>query len=252
MHGSLLCGLSAGSLAVAALFVSTASLAQSVNWTGIWGAPSCSRDDITIKLDRIELDLSTFETNCLVRRVRERGGLVELEASCSSEGEQKRASFKLKVDGSNLTFVEQRGFPFTPKRFRRCQGQDAAVNGAALSSAQAGTTTSELPLRRGFYVADDTPCSQASNATLNLLRRNAMGAARDLCEFANIERAGPTRYRVRESCREDASQSVVYEIRSPTSFVRVDARGNRYGARFCKQGELPSPWRTNKINDLIR
>ena len=252
MHGSLRRGLGAGVLAVAALFVSPVSLAQSANWTGTWGAPGCSRDDITIKLDRIELDLSTFETNCLVRRVRERGGLVELEASCSSEGEQKRASFKLKVDGSTLTFVEQRGFPFTPKRFQRCAAGDASRDTPAASSTPVASTKSELPLRRGYYVSDGTPCSQASNGTLNLLRRNAMGAARELCEFARIEQVGPARYRVRENCGEGGSQTVVYEIHSGSSFQRIDAHGNRYAARFCEQRELPSPWRTNKISDLIR
>jgi len=76
----------------------------------------------------------------------------------------------------------------------------------------------QLPLQRGYYVASDTPCAQASNATLQLLRRNGIGAARTLCEFKAIKQTGPTSYRVRESCSElgsttaAATESVSYEV----------------------------------------
>lgn len=32
-----------------------------------------------------------------------------------------RVSFTVRVDGDTLSFVRQRGFDFSPKRFRRCR-----------------------------------------------------------------------------------------------------------------------------------
>ncbi len=59
------------------------------------------------------------------------------------------------------------------------------------SPEAAGNSVSELPLKRGFYVASDTPCEQASNATLQLLRRDGVGGARDFCEFKQILEIAP-------------------------------------------------------------
>ena len=49
-----------------------------------------------------------------------------------------------------------------------------------------------LPLTLGYYVDRDTPCGQASNATLQLLRRTGIGASRMFCEFKRIEKLGAT------------------------------------------------------------
>ncbi len=236
-----------------ALFVPFDALAQSDPWVGRWGAPDCGPDKTEIVLSRSALDLSTFETVCSVRRVRQRGEVFELDASCQGEGGKSRVSLSIHVGGNVLTFVGQRGIAFDPKRFQRCVAQDSRGAGpSAGASASPAATAPGLPLLRGYYVSDDTPCALASNATLNLLRRNAMGAARELCEFDAIERIGSARYRVVENCREDGKRTVVYEIRSPRSYRRIGPDGFRYSARYCAQSELPAPWKTNAIGDLIR
>lgn len=51
------------------------------------------------------------------------------------------------------------------------------------TTAQSLRQVAVLPLQRGYYVASDTPCAKASNATLLLLRRNGIGGARYFCEF---------------------------------------------------------------------
>lgn len=57
-------------------------------------------------------------------------------------------------------------------------------------------TTEGLPLKRGYYVASDVACSEASNATVALLPRDGVGGARDFCAFINIEPVEPSTYRV--------------------------------------------------------
>src|SRR5690606_5695121 len=111
-------------------------------------------------------------------------------------------------------------------------------------------------LKRGFYVASDTPCAQASNATLLLLRRNGIGGARDFCEFLRIEPVDATRFRVTESCADfqggdSETLTVVYHIPNDTRFESTRDDGWRHNARFCAQSTLPPDWRDNDIRDLI-
>ncbi|WP_146170150.1 hypothetical protein [Bosea sp. 124] len=89
-------------------------------WIGGWGAPSCGRDAVVIRLGPKELDLSTFETTCSTRSAKKLGDVYELTADCSGEGRPIRVSFTVRVQGDVLTFVRQRGFDFDPKRYRRC------------------------------------------------------------------------------------------------------------------------------------
>lgn len=119
-----------------------------------------------------------------------------------------------------------------------------------------GTLVAELPLKRGYYVASDTPCAQASNATLLRLRRNGIGGARDFCEFRRIERTGASSYRVTEACADlqgsDEEIGIVsYEIAGNASFTARSERGWQHSARFCAQSSLPPAWRDDAIGDLI-
>lgn len=241
---------------------SVGAAAQSEPWIGRWASPHCGPDTTAIVLSRSVLDLSTFEAMCRVRSVRKRERSYELDASCSGEGPNLRATFSVRVDGDTLVFTEQRGFAFDPKRFVRCadanERRDAPSPATGRHTSTGGAAS--LPLKRGFYVASDTPCGQASNATLQLLRRNAMGAARVMCEFRKIEQIGATRYRVTEHCKDITSDRddgagtdiVTYDIPSETSFIARRANGADYSARFCEQKSLPQPWRSNDIRDLIR
>jgi hypothetical protein len=77
-------------------------------------------------------------------------------------------------------------------------GLTASACGSDVSGGS--STAAQLPLKRGFYVAIDTACEAASNATLLLVRRGGFNGARDSCEFVAIEQTGPQQYRVTERC----------------------------------------------------
>ncbi len=109
-----------------------------------------------------------------------------------------------------------------------------------------------LPLQRGYYVASDTPCAEASNATLLLLRRDGIGGARYFCEFRHIEQTGPATYRVEEACAgfqgDDAeTRHLDYVIENDVRFVSRDQDGAVLDARYCAQSDLPADWRDTDI-----
>lgn len=135
-------------------------------------------------------------------------------------------------------------------------GQDVAAAGKT-PAAEAAAPVAALPLKRGYYVAADTPCSQASNATTTLLRRDGIGGSRDFCEFKKIERAGPNTYRVTEACgdlQDDAPPEVgvtTYTLSGDASFTSKNAGGWEHSARYCAQSSMPPDWRENDISDII-
>jgi len=116
---------------------------------------------------------------------------------------------------------------------------------------------SELPLERGFYVDSDTPCEQASHASLLLLQRDGLGGASDFCAFTTIEAAGDNVYRVTQTCADSRAgqaaetSSVSFSIDSRSSFTSVSEHGWERSARRCEQSSLPEPWRDNDISDLM-
>jgi hypothetical protein len=95
--------------------------ARATEWIGRWGTPGCSADDTVIGLDRRELDFSTFEASCRTLRAEQRRDVYEIAAECHGEGRPRRVSFTVRVEGDTLSFIRQRGFDFSPKRFRRCR-----------------------------------------------------------------------------------------------------------------------------------
>lgn len=127
---------------------------------------------------------------------------------------------------------------------------------ADAAPAEAGTVT-ELPLLRGFYVAADTPCDAASNATLSLLRRDGIGGARDFCGFTGIDRTGPSTYSVTASCRDLQDEGLgyitvaIYELHDEASFTATHENGWVHQARRCPQASLPEPWRAADITDVL-
>ncbi|MGB5103884.1 MAG: hypothetical protein WBO04_11290 [Steroidobacteraceae bacterium] len=139
------------------------------------------------------------------------------------------------------------------------QGEKSGAGAAAEATpatAQPGERVGELPLKRGFYVASDTPCEQASNATLLLLRRDGISGSRDSCEFTQIERVGNTTYRVTERCADMMDPSggetwgVTWEIPDDSSFSTLRDDGWEHSARHCEQSRLPEDWRDNDISDV--
>ncbi len=141
---------------------------------------------------------------------------------------------------------------------------DAPVAAAAASASIAAQPVARLPLRPGYYVASDTPCAQASNATLHLLRREGDGyggftTPPYACAFERIEQSGPTSYRVTETCGDaygadgdDAdTQVVVYEILSDAHYRGKHEDGWENEARRCPRGQLPALWRDEAIGDFV-
>jgi hypothetical protein len=137
----------------------------------------------------------------------------------------------------------------------------APATPAAAPQANKPEVVKSLPLKRGFYVSSDTSCAQASNATLMLVKRDGINSSRTPCEFKKIEKAGPTSYRVTESCNDNGSawghQDTIttevsnFEIRSDTAFTAKSDSGWEKSARYCAQRSLPEPWRDNDIADII-
>src|SRR5690606_30528171 len=124
-------------------------------------------------------------------------------------------------------------------------GADATVDsGAATDAGADAAAVASLPLRRGYYVASDTPCEQASMASVVLVRRDGISGSRDACAFIDIVRQAPDRYRVTQSCSaimapEAAEASVVtYTLSGDSAFVSLSEDGWEHSARHCEQSAM--------------
>jgi hypothetical protein len=132
--------------------------------------------------------------------------------------------------------------------------QPAATQPTAMQPT--ATQPAALPMQKGFYVASDTACSDASTATLLLFQGNALSGARDTCDFVTIEQTGPGAWLVTERCADMADPSgptterVVWTSENDSSFRRVAEAGWEQSARLCPAQELPEPWRDTDLSDL--
>lgn len=134
-----------------------------------------------------------------------------------------------------------------------CERSPPTANGSRADAA-----VNELPLKRGFYVASDTACAAASNATLLLVRRDGFNGARDSCDFKTIQRIGPKSYRVAAACADlqagrdsGETQVIDWEVPDDATFSSRSDAGWQRSFRHCEQSSLPDPWRDNDIRDLI-
>lgn len=75
-----------------------------------------------------------------------------------------------------------------------CGGNNAGPAGSA------GPGLKSLPLQHGYFVASDTACSDASNATLMLVSTDGINSSRTFCDYASVEQASPTQFRATLSC----------------------------------------------------
>lgn len=122
---------------------------------------------------------------------------------------------------------------------------------ALLPAAVPAETVQELPLDRGFYVRTDETCRTASTAGLAMLTREGLRWMDSACTFGQIEKTGPTTYRVVQTCDGPGQATATWEITNRTSFSFKDTNGWEHTARFCAQKSLPEPWRSNDISGLI-
>lgn len=117
------------------------------------------------------------------------------------------------------------------------------------------TEVDHLPLDKGFFVTTDTPCTEASNATLALFLGDGLNWSREACTFTSIQQSGSRAWRVTESCSELGTGDGYVQIIDWTSmndrqFRRVSEAGWVHEARLCNQTELPEPWRGIDLSDL--
>lgn len=140
------------------------------------------------------------------------------------------------------------------------QAAEPAVAKITPAKAEPAATVAALPLKRGFYVASDTPCGQASNATTLLVSREGINGSRDRCTFKKIENTGTTTFRVTSECsdggaawgREDTVETYTqtYEIPTETSFKVTYEDGSEKSARYCAQSSMSPDFRDNDISDV--
>ena len=114
----------------------------------------------------------------------------------------------------------------------------------------------ELSLQRGFYVASDTACGNASNATLALLHRHGLNSAREDCFFVSVERMSSGDYRITEQCSEIGTGEtslymVEWRVLSPQGFRRTLDSGWVSEMRYCEQRALPDAWRHIDLAEAI-
>jgi hypothetical protein len=178
-----------------------------------------------------------------------------------------RCEDRLRFSGAGLALVPADGRPGGPVPVT-VAAQPAAVKPAAQSAAaqpaatgSAATQAGRLPLRRGYFVAADTPCNRASNATVSLVTGDGMNGSRTVCRFEKVEPQGGGRFRVTQSCQElggwgreaapDVS-TILFEIPDETRFTVRWEGGSTTSSRFCPQSAMNEPFRSNDISDLLR
>ena len=116
----------------------------------------------------------------------------------------------------------------------------------------------ELPLKRGYYVSSDTPCSEASNATLSSVTRTGISYAQAECTISAINQTAPTRFDVTDTCVEIASGSslgentTTYDIPDDRTYVFIADGAPSGGSRYCAQEDLPDPWAHNDVGDFFK
>ncbi len=110
-----------------------------------------------------------------------------------------------------------------------------------------------LPIQRGFYVATDTPCREASDATIRLYNGASFGDAHAQCRRWSAKPVADDTFQVKKSCRNAQSRweskTETYQIVSRTEFVETNEFG-QFRSRYCKQADLPSDWRVVNLGKM--
>jgi len=113
-----------------------------------------------------------------------------------------------------------------------------------------------LPIQRGFYVATDTPCREASDATITLYNGASFGDAHAQCRKWSAKKLADGTFQVKKSCRDAQSaqsrweaKTETYQIVSRTEFVETNEFG-QFRSRYCKQADLPSDWRVINLGKI--
>ena len=124
-------------------------------------------------------------------------------------------------------------------------------NSNAQVSISAGAGS--LPIERGYYVRSDTPCAQASNATLTFYDGMSFGQAHAECRKSATRKLDDGSYQITEQCRDTQGRGETwtplatgYAVVSRTEFISTSPF-EKASYRICKQSDLPEPWSTNDV-----
>lgn len=118
-------------------------------------------------------------------------------------------------------------------------------------------TLDSLPLSAGYFVAQGTPCAEASNATITLLGGRTFNWPQQACAVQTIGQAGPTTFAVTMDCEATA------DFPAETLAITLEiANGTEYGlsfggeppalSAFCPQADMPEPWRSNDLSTILK
>ncbi len=112
---------------------------------------------------------------------------------------------------------------------------------------------SDLPLDRGYYVSADTPCAEASNATIQLVGRATFNWPQQACAIADVALDTGTLYNVALDCEATADfpaerLNVILDVPDPQHYALSFEGEAGAPMQYCAQAALPDPWRTNDIS----
>ena len=130
----------------------------------------------------------------------------------------------------------------------------------AAAQAEDAPIMDQVPLVRGFYLHTVMTCDEASNATLGLLHKDGFNAGRQaFCSFTTLTKTGADSYDYVESCQlllEDPDGPPVQSDGKLTLLndrgFRLTTAGGEVDYFYCQQDNLPEPWATNDISDLLK
>jgi hypothetical protein len=109
-----------------------------------------------------------------------------------------------------------------------------------------------LPLNQGYFVAADTSCADASNATLQLVTTSEFSWPQQTCAIAAATQSAPGEIAVTLDCAASADLpaeqlNVVLTIPDAQHFGLSFAGEPPVFKTFCAQPDLPEPWRSNAL-----
>ena len=123
----------------------------------------------------------------------------------------------------------------------------------AIVSAATAAGADSLPIERGYYVRSDTPCQQASNATLTLYDGISFGHAHVECRKPAFRTLADGSHQITEFCRDTQGRggpwtafTTKYAVLSRTEVISTTPY-EKASYRYCKQPDLPEPWGTNAL-----
>jgi hypothetical protein len=121
---------------------------------------------------------------------------------------------------------------------------------AVTLSAATAAGADSLPIERGYYVRSDTPCQQASTATITLYNGVSFGHAHVECRKPAIRILADRSYQIAEQCRDTQGSggrwtafAAKYAVPSRTEVTSITPY-QKAAYRYCKQSDLPEPWST--------